>query len=265
MQWYVVDGYNELTTRQEDWKIRPSIAAMDKGDQENVWYLRTVPGSLEIIHKYVNDYWRPNFERWEVDATNKRRLKEGYMFPLSNPKNMQESKLQLDAAYRVNRLRRMVRQVMNRSNVRGPHAHPHAFRKGVATALLDTGNPLKTVSTFMHHKSVTVTEKFYDKRRAEDILRKMIVPLGWEALRDDIQHNKEELEAAESVQEMNEATESTTATERERWRQASLYLQATEALYQYKKKNQLMKSLLTSEQLEAFHRLSSEAGLPMEE
>lgn len=60
-----------------------------------------------------------------------------------------------------------------------PRAHCHAFRKGFVTALLQAGNPITSVSRMVHHHCSAVTERCYDKRTFDEIVKGMVLPVEW--------------------------------------------------------------------------------------
>ena len=157
------------------------------------------------------------------------------------------------------RIERILKCVLGRAGITGPHAHAHAFRKGVVTELLRSGNPLKTVSLFVHHKNTVVTEQAYDKRSTEELLNGMVVPLGWEALSADI--------AAAKCEEMipgadNEGTSTRTNTaDQEQLIYGSKILEASEYIVQLKKKMSLLDGLLTPEQRQQFEEVCASEGL----
>lgn len=121
------------------------------------------------------------YEQWEI-VDGKARLTEGMLFP---PRR-KITQISRPGKRNPGIVANHIKTILKRCGITGPQAHCHAFRKGVVTELLRAGNPLKTVSLFVHHKNTYVTEKSYDKRQREELLEKMVAPLGWESLVEDV-------------------------------------------------------------------------------
>lgn len=159
--------------RASSWQIRRFISGMDKGARVNEWDLCFDPSVHAELESYVNAVWRPRYAFW-VQRDARLRLVNGFLFPSHYVSGHAER------AMSVHTLSQMVKGVLNRAGVTGPHAHCHGFRKGLVTELLRAGNPLYAVSRFVHHQSTAVTETSYDKRSYEEIVDRMILPLQWE-------------------------------------------------------------------------------------
>ena len=159
--------------RASSWQIRRFISGLDKGARVNEWDLCFDPSVHAELESYINDVWRPRYAVW-VERNARFRLVNGFLFPSHYVSGHAER------AMSVHTLSQMVKGVLNRAGVTGPHAHCHGFRKGLVTELLRAGNPLYAVSRFVHHQSTAVTETSYDKRSYEEIVDRMILPLQWE-------------------------------------------------------------------------------------
>lgn len=165
-----------------EWPVNDTIVSQDKGNQINTWHISLVPGVRERLSTYINATWRKEYEQWIPEVDGRMKLVEAYLFP----SHKKASQLQIRGRQRADYLGKMVRRVLLESGVPQERAHAHAFRKGVVTELLRSGNTLKAVSVFVHHKSVQVTEEAYDKRKDIEILEKMVFPIGFETLVKDV-------------------------------------------------------------------------------
>ena len=58
----------------------------------------------------------------------------------------------------------------------GPQFHPHALRHTCAHLLLETGNSVDIVSKILNHSSSAVTEQFYLKESAAEVMRRADIP-----------------------------------------------------------------------------------------
>jgi hypothetical protein len=141
-------------------------------------------------------------------------------------------------------MRKIVMGMLHRAGIQGPRAHPHAFRKGVVTALLKSGNSLQAVSRFVHHKSTQVTERSYDKRTYAEVVEHMIIPLQWE------RQHEEEAEPASCTQDAT--TESTTSHNRTA---AAALLAEMEENDTLRTQNQILLSLLSPELRQQFDNM----------
>ena len=216
---------------------------MDKKNQVNEWIIARIPGVKESMTRYINAFWRPRHEQWEASkADGSNTLVQQWFFPPKYLQTIVSDSMRL----RHDRMSRITKELLSRVGIAGPRAHPHAFRKGVVTELLRCDSPLKTVSLFVHHKNTQTTEQSYDKRKREEILEKMVVPVGWEELTDDI--------AEATMQEMDEpeaaSTSSVTNSDtRERLALATRILEATESISKMQLKLELMSQIMSCEQL----------------
>ena len=137
------------------WEVRRFISGKDKGNRINEWHVRFDPTVHAELERYVNDVWRPRYARW-IERDQRMRLVNGFLFPSQYVTGHAERSVS------VHTLSCLVKAVLARAGVRGPHAHCHGFRKGVVTELLRAGNPLYAVSRFVHHRSTAVTESSYN-------------------------------------------------------------------------------------------------------
>jgi hypothetical protein len=240
------------------WDISIRIAAWDKGNKVNEWYLEKFPDVVDAIDRYVNEFWRPKHERWSGKTSEGIQcLEDGAMFGYQRPEATIQKRLRLP----VRSVGTILARILKRANIPKLRAHAHAFRKTVVTTLLRAGNPLKTVSVFVHHSSTNVTEKSYDKRSREELLDKMVLPIGWERLNADL--GNAEQDAAKY--EMGDAQSTITNTDdRDRIQCATALLAASETLSKLKEKNRLLKDLLSPHQLQQYEAMCNEIGLSVE-
>jgi integrase len=137
------------------WVVRRFISGRDKGNRINEWDVCFDPSVHAELERYVNAVWRPRYAQW-IERDQRMRLVNGFLFPSQYVTGHAERSVS------VHTLSGMVKAVLARAGVTGPHAHCHGFRKGVVTELLRAGNPLYAVSRFVHHRSTAVTESSYD-------------------------------------------------------------------------------------------------------
>lgn len=253
-----MEGFDSLVPNLNQWIIANVISGFDKGNQINQWNVVVIPGAKDALSRYINIYWRPRHEQWQnqSDKVNKLSLSESLLFP-----SVQGfSALQKTNKNHSYHIQRIAKTVLLRCGIAGNRAHCHAFRKGVVTELLRSGNLLKTVSVFVHHKSTATTEISYDKRKNEELLEKMVVPIGWEALSKDIanaNHESQQMEINDCPQEATEATSTTNTDERERIQLSTAMLRAAEHINSLKREIAILKTFLTQEQLEEFDKARS--------
>lgn len=133
------------------------------------------PAVHVALVSYINQLWRPNYERWVTLLDGSRRLANGYLFPSVNCQGFVDSR---DFA-RSDLVERVVQPALKKAGICGPNAHCHAFRKGVITALLSMGNSLDDVAVFVHHTSPQVTKQSYDLRTYGEIVGRLQVPAMW--------------------------------------------------------------------------------------
>ena len=228
------------------WVVSNTISAVDKGSNINQWFLDKFPGVLSAIDEYLHNVWRPTYEEWGCTGnTSHMRLKEGRLFP------------PVRAIYRAQVTGRrhsasvtiVVKEVLQRIGVDGPRAHAHAFRKGVVTELLRAGNPINTVSAFVHHKNTSITEKAYDKRKSEELLEKMVLPIGWEAMIEDTAAVMDDVEQ----HGVDAASCTTPSIDRERLRYITTSFGLIRELRRVRAKLQIAESLLSPNATERYH------------
>ena len=182
--------YHSLRPKLPEWEISDPIVGLDKNKQINKWFIGSFPVVESALKDYIKQYWRPKYEKWNESVDGTPNLSEEWLFPPCARIGIQNTtKRNKDA------LLKMVKSIMTRAGISGPKAHAHAIRKGVVTELLRAGNTLKTVSTFVHHKSTIVTERSYDKRSQAEILEKMVLPVYWENVAQEALASREEINA----------------------------------------------------------------------
>lgn len=107
----------------------------------------------------------------------------------------------------------------------------------------------------MHHKSTAVTERCYDKRKGEELLEKMVLPVGWEAV-------LEESARLDDEEARNEAQSSVTnSIDRERQRVLDVMLAMKKRNKRLKKKLELAESLFTPELRQLYRDACQNKGL----
>lgn len=218
------------------------ISAFDKGNKINKWNISIIPGVQDMMVRYINVYWRPRHEKWRTTDNGGNGLYEGLLFPSVQC----FSAIQKTSKNHFYHIYRIVKETLKRCGITGHRAHSHAFRKGVVTELLRAGNPLKTVSVFVHHQSTAVTEQSYDKRKNEEHLERMVLPIGWERLSHDVSISEQ--------MELHDASSTTNTNESENIQLASAMLHAAEHINSLKRDMTLLKALLTPAQMEEFDR-----------
>lgn len=247
----IVENYPLLAPGSTPWTVARIISGLDKGEQVNHWYLDITPTVKEVLERYLNLHWRPRYEAWECVDGQGPRLKELMVFPPMKAVNRLRNSTRRGTCM----FQRIVKRVLHRAGITGPRAHCHAFRKGVVTELLSCGNPMKSVSTFVHHKTTTVTEQYYDKRSHEELVEKMIVPLGWTKLVHDV---AEASSQAEVVQPAPSVTES---RHEERLEYAKVMLEATQTIAQQQKRIDILMEMLPEELIDQYDAACLRDGL----
>jgi hypothetical protein len=168
-------GFDSLQPSPPDqvWHVRRFVSGRDKGGHINEWDTCFDSAVHVELESYINEVWRPRYAHW-IERGHRVCLVNGYLFPSQYVTGHAERSLS------VHTLSVMVKQVLARAGITGPHAHCHGFRKGLVTELLRAGNTLHAVSHFVHHRSTAITETCYDKRSYEEIVDRMILPMQWE-------------------------------------------------------------------------------------
>lgn len=129
----------------------------------------------------------------------------------------------------------VVGKVLGRANISGIAAHPHAFRKGVITSLLRSGNAIDDVAIFVHHKDSKTTSECYDMRSYAEVVGKMKAPTLWTAEdRPAVPGDGKSKTSEGTVDALREATEACADS----W----------ERIEQLEEERQIMLSILTPEQ-----------------
>ena len=72
--------------------------------------------------------------------------------------------------------RKIFKDACQRAGLRGKEFHPHALRHSFAHLLLETGNSVDVVSKCLNHASSSVTEKFYLKENAAQVVERANIP-----------------------------------------------------------------------------------------
>ena len=152
-----------------------------------------------------------------------------------------------------------MQRVLRRAGITGRNAHAHAFRKGVITALLLAGNDMYTVSRFAHHRSPSTTALAYDKRKAEEILRGMVLPWEWAATSSAThcghqQCHNASLQLAQDAAESVDGSEGTRtpSCDQEQLKVAAALLQSVEVQRQQGDRIDYLKGLLSKEDAEKY-------------
>ena len=146
--------------------MRRFITGEDKGRRINTWDTLFVPAVHAALHEYVNQHWRHRH------ASACRVDNNAWLFPSTRRHDrMADHDRRLASS--------VVQPVLRRAGIVGPHAHCHAFRKGVVTALRRAGNSLDDVSAFVHHGSTRTTEESYVFVPYAEITERLQVPEAW--------------------------------------------------------------------------------------
>ena len=178
----VVENFGPHLRESETWQISRVIRGIDKGRKTNEWDTMFDPVVNERLQLYVNDHWRKQHEKW-ITRDGCPALLNGFLFPggiegnCMAPWNIHRVVIKACRKVGVDLVEHFWAVQPAHTDLR---AHPHAFRKGVVTALLRAGNPLTTVSKFVHHSTTSVTEASYDKRTYDEIVNNMVLPIEWE-------------------------------------------------------------------------------------
>lgn len=245
----IVRDYDKLLPGLKLWGITDTISSYDKNQQLNTWPLERFPKVVRVLEQYINSFWRGKYEEWHFEDTGRQSLAEGWLLPVQR----NEVRMQMRTTRPKYSIYHTVKVVLSRAGINKERAHPHAIRKGVVTELLRAGNPLKTVSTFVHHKSTTVTERSYDKRKKEELLEKMVLPIGWEELLDATNE-------IVNVPATEDATSTTTnSRDRERANMVTTAMGLVEKINGLKRKLDVMESCLSPRGRARYERLLSKA------
>ena len=73
-------------------------------------------------------------------------------------------------------IRHIFKDACQRAGLNGKEFHPHALRHSFAHLLLETGNSVDVVSKCLNHASSSVTEKFYLKESAAQVIERANIP-----------------------------------------------------------------------------------------
>lgn len=228
------------------WRVRRFINGVDKNGQTNTWDTDFDPLVRNSLQSYIDEDWRPQWERWlDVPNRDQKRLENLWVFP-----SKRRTASNADQPMSSTCMNKIVKGLLERAGIRGPHAHPHSFRKGVVTALLKSGNALHFVSRFVHHKSTQVTEMSYDKMTYEEVVEKMLIPIQWE--------RREQPTPCESDNDETNSTRGTSGSV------SAANLQAATALLDEMNKNDelrrhidILMGMLPPEQLQKYQELTS--------
>lgn len=185
------------------WPIRRYIQGNDKGHRINTWDTMFIPEVHVTLHDYVNNHWRPNFERWKTDNKGNNTLANSWLFP-SMTKYKQHERREKNLAGRC------IGPILKRAGITGPNAHCHAFRKGVITALKRAGNTIDDISVFVHHTNSQTTQESYVFIPYSEVVQRMRVPDAWQDNKDDDVMTEELASTANQMASMaqNSASES---------------------------------------------------------
>ena len=106
----------------------------------------------------------------------------------------------------TNAVRGRFARLCTAAGLKGRQFHPHALRHSYAHMLLDTGNPVEIVSKCLNHSSSGVTEAFYLKESAAEILNRANIPWLDAAAKKEAPKLPSFLNAAASASAENAAT-----------------------------------------------------------
>lgn len=73
------------------------------------------------------------------------------------------------------KINNIVKEVCNRAEVKGPHVHPHAFRKTVVSRLMSC-NTLDHASKYIGHSGTKITSKHYWTTDPSHLVKEMNIP-----------------------------------------------------------------------------------------
>jgi integrase len=118
----IVEEYDPGLLSRSRWTVRRVMQGRDKNGQVNNWDTEFMPGVRGALETYVNDYWRPRYERW---LSNGHGLANGYLFP---GRRVQMAWSRRYASARVT-------AVLLATGVERRRAHCHAFRTDTTVRL----------------------------------------------------------------------------------------------------------------------------------
>ena len=130
----VLANYDTLRPGQERWAVSETIAGLDKQDKINRWHLKMFPCVIAALDEYINNEWRPRFERWDESDPLRPRLQQCCLFPARCRVSVYQPGSK--PLSRQRKFQIMIRSILQRVGVSGPRAHAHAFRKTVVTGEL---------------------------------------------------------------------------------------------------------------------------------
>jgi integrase len=240
-------GVIDAIVPNERWQIRRYISGVDKYKQINTWDTNFDPAIRDALSIYIEEVWRPKWEQWEKSGSRRNTLRVMWLFPRSWCAGWENK----PTSYST--LRDLIQKLLKRAGIRGYHAHPHAFRKGVVTALLKCGNTLHSVSRFVHHKSTSVTEKSYDKRTYEEVVENMQIPLEWEKNHADKPEDSDnDNEPKDQVHVDSAPSERSVGTSSANLLAARALMEEMDANHRLRQENELLLSLLPPEKRQEF-------------
>ena len=123
----LIKDYQALRPGLDCWLINDRLVAHDKGDKFNEWNIAYIPEVKEVLHGYVNDYWRPRYERWDDTDSKMPRMKDSLLFPPLKFTTRVRNPLKQYACSAMLTIKR----ILKTAGIEGARAHAHAFRKGV--------------------------------------------------------------------------------------------------------------------------------------
>lgn len=247
----VIENYDRLCPGMERWSIRRHLLSYDKGDRLNAWQIDRFTSVIDALDAYVHNYWRPRYEKWHTE-NGKETLIMAWLFETTNHKNVQKSVRRNPTG-----LGCLVRKILLRVGIPSERAHAHAIRKGVCTELLRAGNPLKTVSLFLHHKNTAITERFYDKRKREEVLDGMVLPVEWESVVNDPR-----LQSVDGVGTGGNEEEDASSSMPTEQREAIINITgAFERAHNRRKRMKIMRSFMPPDAMERYRDACVQQGL----
>lgn len=235
-----MSGLVENLVPNEKWTIRRFISGIDKNDQINKWDTHFDKSVNDALYTYIEDEWRPKYEEWVKSNNGDSQLRTLWLFQRKWSAGWPDEPMCYSAMASI------TKNLLGRAGIKGFHAHPHAFRKGVVTTLLRNGNTLHAVSRYVHHKSTTVTERSYDKRTYEEVVDKMQVPLEWE------RNNEEGADQCQDQNEVGSRSHHSGETSSANRLAAQALMNEMDTNERLRKENELLLSLISPDKLEFF-------------
>lgn len=246
-----------------NWAVRDEIIGRDKGKARTSWILSVDPGLPSLLSRYINEVWRPTYERWIV-LDGETVLKNGNLFPCAGWETDED-----DMPLSIDTMGQLVKRILKRAGVTGPRAHPHALRKGFCTELLRAGNDPKLVSQLMGHSTVDMTITNYDKRPMRELMANMRRPRSWHVSgsvtqeRGAADNSEGEVSDSAHVRMVNQEEQTANSTHTDVTVALALeYQNKVDATM--RQQLQILMGIQDPQHLEEYHRQCARAGIPAE-